>query len=124
MPLSVKISIGALLVSCFFTILGWYLESLEFEALSFKDPFNILVNALWVAVVLWLVSDICKKKEGIIATIAVVSVISVVLNVYDFFEYGFGIHLIMYTLELLMFGVAIIFLCKQDSRKWRQENDL
>lgn len=117
MPTDIKKAAIALLISCISTLIAVYFDGLEFEDLSYNDPFILGINIVWTMVIAWIIWDLLKGKD-IKLTLLLVGSIMLVSLVYEFIEFGFGLPQAFYALELLMFVFAYIMVRTQASRAW------
>lgn len=118
MPVQIKISIVALLLSGISALIAVYFDGLVYEELGFADPITLSLNILWSAVIFWLVFELIKKKSHVIKTVQLVLIICVVSAGWDYLEYGMSNALLSYFLEIIFFLIVLLYLNKSQSKKW------
>lgn len=123
MPSDIKKSALALAISCFSTLIAVYFDGLEFEEISFKDPFTLGINVIWALIIAWIIWDLFRGKD-IKLTLILVGAIMLASVVWDISEFGFGMAQIFYVLELAMFVVAYLFVGSEESKAWCLEKSL
>lgn len=116
-PTSVKQAVILIVLSCVSTLFGWYLDSFEYPDLSLADPVNLGVNLIWVAIIIWIIWDVTRKKQ-VVTTLVIVSLIVFVALIFDYMESGFSVTFVFYLFELVFFLAAIFLLRTEDSRRW------
>lgn len=123
MPLDIKKAAIALIISCVSTLIAVYFDGLEFEELSYSDPFTFGINSVWALVIAWIVWDLIKGKD-IKLTLVLLGVIMFAALIWDFIEFGFSVALIFHVVELLMFILAYVLVKSEESKVWYLEKDL
>ena len=122
MPSDIKKAAIALVISCISTLIAVYFDGLEYDGISFNDPFTLGINIVWTLVIAWIIWDLFKGKD-IKLTLILVGAIMLAALLYDWFEFGFSAAHIFYAIELLMFGFAYYLVKTKQSRAWYSEND-
>jgi len=123
LPTEIKKAAIALIISCISTLIAVYFDGLELEGIGFNDSFTLGINIIWTLVIAWIIWDLFKGKD-IKLTLIVVGAIMLIAITYDFFEHGFGIAQVFYSVELLMFVYAYTLVKSENSRAWYSANDL
>jgi len=121
-PSDIKKAAIALVISCISTLIAVYFDGLEYDGISFNDPFTLGINIVWTLVIAWIIWDLFKGKD-IKLTLILVGAIMLAALLYDWFEFGFSAAHIFYAIELLMFGFAYYLVKTKQSRAWYSEND-
>ena len=122
MPSDIKKAVIALVISCISTLIAVYFDGLEYDGISFNDPFTLGINIVWTLVIAWIIWDLIKGKD-IKLTLILVGAIMLAALLYDWYEFGFSTAHIFYAIELLMFGFAYYLVKTKQSRVWYSEND-
>lgn len=122
MPSDIKKAAIALIISCVSTLIAVYFDGLEFEEISYSDPFTLGINIVWTLIIAWIIWDLFKRKD-IKLTLVLVGAIMLASLAYDIIEFGFGIAQIFYAVELLMFVFAYFLVRSEKSREWYSAND-
>jgi len=117
LPSDIKKAAIALIISCISTLIAVYFDGLEFEELSYSDPFTLGINAIWALVVAWIIWDLIKGKD-IKLTLVLVGAIMFAGLIWDFIEFGFSVAQIFYAVELLMFILAYFLVKSEESKAW------
>jgi hypothetical protein len=117
MPLKVKYAGISLIFSCISCLIAIYFEGLDYEELSFSDPFTSGFSVFWVLVIIWLLYDLSKKKN-INLTLIIVSCIMVVSILIESFMFGFQIAHNFYVLELIFFMTSYFLLRTKEAKQW------
>ena len=123
MPSDIKKAAIALIISCISTLIAVYFDGIEYEEISYSDPFTLGINIVWTLIIAWIIWDLLKGKD-IKLTLILVGAIMLASLSYEWFEYGFGIAQIFYAVELLMFVFAYFLVKSKESRAWYSENNL
>ena len=123
MPSDIKKAAMALVISCVSTLIAVYFDGLDFEEISFSDPFTLGINIVWALIIAWIVWDLFRGKD-IKLTLIIVGAIMLASVVWDIFEFGFGMAQLFYVLELFMFVVAYFFVSTKESKSWYSAKSL
>ncbi|WP_275270516.1 hypothetical protein [Limnobacter sp. P1] len=107
----------ALVISCLSTLIAVYFDGLDFEEISFSDPFTLGINVIWTVIIAWVIWDLFRGKD-IKLTLVLVGVIMLASLIWDVSEFGFGMAQLFYVLELLMFVAAYFFVSTKESKSW------
>jgi len=94
-----------------------YFDGLDFEEISFHDPFTLGINVIWTLVIAWVIWDLFRGKD-IKPTLILVGIIMLASLARDIAEIGFGLAQLFYVLELLMFVAAYFFVSTENSKSW------
>jgi len=113
----------ALVISCVSTLIAVYFDGLDFEEISFSDPFTLGINIVWALIIAWIVWDLFRGKD-IKLTLIIVGAIMLASVVWDIFEFGFGMAQLFYVLELFMFVVAYFLVSTKESKSWYSAKSL
>lgn len=117
MPSDIKKAALALVFSCISTLTAVYFDGLEFEEISYSDPFILGINVVWALIIAWIIWDLINGKD-IKLTLVLVGAIMLISLVWDFSEFGFGMAQVFYAVELLMFAVAYFLVSSKESKAW------
>lgn len=123
MPPKIKNAALVLIISCLSSLIAVYFDGLEFEEIGFSDPFTLIINFIWVAIIAWIIWDLFKGK-CIKWTLVLVGAIMLGSLVFDYLEFGPGIAQLFYLIELLMFVLAYIFISSDESKAWYEAKNL
>ena len=123
MPSDIKKAAIALIISCVSTLIAVYFDGLEYEEISYSDPFTLGINIVWTLIIAWIIWDLFKGKD-IKLTLILVGAIMLAALSYDWYEFGFGVAQVFYAVELLMFVFAYFLVKSKESREWYSANDL
>ncbi len=105
------------MISCLSTLIAVYFDGLDFEEISFSDPFTLGINVIWTVIIAWVIWDLFRGKD-IKLTLVLVGVIMLASLIWDVSEFGFGMAQLFYVLELLMFVAAYFFVSTKESKSW------
>ena len=111
------------MISCVSTLIAVYFDGIDFEEISFSDPFTLGINVIWALIIAWIIWDLFKGKN-IKPTLVLVGAIMLASTVWDISEFGFGVAQIFYVLELLMFIAAYFFVSTKESKSWYSAKSL
>lgn len=108
----INTSILLLIISFICTVCATYSDNFEgWESLFYS------FDAIWGAVILWLIYDL-KKKKDISFTLFIVSFICIAFTVDDYLEYGQSKSFYFYTLETILLLTCAIILKSIDKTYW------
>ena len=117
MPVAIKKASIALMISFISSLIAVYIDRLEDEGLSFKNPVIFGVNTVWALVIAWFIWDLFRGKDIKWALISVGFVMLFFL-IWDIIDFGFGLVQGFYALELTMFMAAYIFVRSPENKSW------
>ena len=117
LPSDIKKAAVALVFSCISTLTAVYFDGLEFEEISYNDPFILGINVVWALIIAWIIWDLVNGKD-IKLTLVLVGAIMLASLAWDFSEFGFGMAQAFYAVELLMFAVAYFLVSSKESKAW------
>jgi len=117
LPSDIKKAAIALIISCLSTLTAVYFEGVEFEKLSYSDPFTFGINAIWALVVTWIIWDLINGKD-IKPTLLLVASIMLAALIWDFIQFGFSVAQVFYAVELFMFILAYFLVKSEKSKAW------
>ncbi|TQV65698.1 hypothetical protein FKG94_28270 [Exilibacterium tricleocarpae] len=123
MPSDIKKAAIALVISCISTLMAVYFDGLEFEEISFSDPFTLGINVIWTFIIAWIIWDLFRG-EDIKLTLILVGAIMLASVAWDISEFGLGIAQLFDVLELVMFVVAYLLVSSKESKSWYLEKSL
>jgi hypothetical protein len=108
LPSDIKKTVIALLVSCVFTLISSYFNG-DFEAIGFNDPFTVSIYAILTLLIAWLTWDLFRGKAIKLPLLLAGTTILASL-IWDISEFGFGMTQLLYVLELLLFGIHVMWI--------------
>lgn len=123
MPSDIKKAAIALVISCVSTLIAVYFDGLNFEDISFTNPFTLGINIIWVLIIAWVIWDLLQGKD-IELTLVLVGAITLASLIWDISGFGFGMAQLFYLLELLMYIAAYFFVNSKESKSWYLEKSL
>ena len=123
MPSDIKKAAIALVISCVSTLVAVYFDGLDFEEISFSDPFTLGINIIWALIIAWIIWDLFRGKD-IKLTLLLVGAIMLASLIWDISEFGFGMAQLFYALELLMFVAAYFFVNTKEGKSWYSAKSL
>jgi len=123
LPSDIKKAAIALVISCVSTLIAVYFDGLNFEDISFTNPFTLGINIIWVLIIAWVIWDLLQGKD-IELTLVLVGAITLASLIWDISGFGFGMAQLFYLLELLMYIAAYFFVNSKESKSWYLEKSL
>ena len=123
LPSDIKKAAVALVFSCISTLIAVYFDGIEFEEISYSDPFTLGINIVWALIIAWIIWDLFKGKD-IKLTLLLVGAIILAALIWDFIEFGFGMAQFFYAVELLMFIFAYFLVKSEESKAWYSAKSL
>ena len=109
---SIKVSIVLLIASCVSYLLSTYFD----EMLDY-DSIMLSFDALWLAVISWIIFYLIKKKN-VTKTIFILAGICAVFTIFDCIEFGIRLPVYFNTAEILLFLCTGIILKRIDDTYW------
>ena len=118
MPIQIKISIIALVLSCLSMITGTVLECIDCIT-QFHPGMQMIVgiSILWKILIYFLISNI-RKKKSILATLYLIALITMYFDISDYLDYGFSYYQLFYIAEVIFIFISILFLSTKESKAW------
>jgi hypothetical protein len=102
-----------LLIACgVVSLIYSYFLSFTERGLPITDPFNIFINAAWLAVLIWIAKEIFRRKD-IEKTLLILALIVSSLTVFDYFDDDVTVTLVILgSLEASLLFLTYYFLVK------------
>ena len=114
MNYNIKLTIIYLILSAIASCLASYMEGF------YPNDIDIIIlDLVWIAVIIWMITDLIKKKN-ILTSLYWILLICIFFAIVDHNEYGTTNALFCYITEVGMLIVSIITLRNIDKEYWIQ----
>ena len=112
--MEIKRSIIALILSAISSLVAVVFDGISDEEIGFSNPVILTTNLIWIAIVIWIIYLVIKKKN-VTTALLILCIISGYYLVTDYLDFGYNHAQIFYTAEIIFFLISAYYLNQLNS---------
>ncbi len=117
MPVEIKRSILALILSAISSLVAVIFDGISDEEIGFSNPVILATNISWMAIVIWIIYLVIKKKN-VTTALLILCMISGYYIITDYLDFGYNHAQIFYAVEIIFFLISAYYLSRLNSVSW------